>query len=471
MSDCHRSDGGAASAARRPAARRRGSSLPTALVPAFVVLGLCGGLAAPLPAASVAATPQDDLVWITVGADVFEAAARRLAPPPGLAGGVVLEAFDRHEEVVLTRLPLAAIDALSGIVHADFNRCGGFVKHESLAEAEAEMARLRAPRLAPEVLPFTIDQPTLVATLAGGVSETELLATLTALSGFTNRYHAHPSGSASATWIRDQWAGLAAGRADVTVEFFDHGGITPQDSVILTIPGATLPGEIVVLGGHQDSIIGWPGCSSNPNCIAPGADDDASGIAVLSEVIRLAVEHGFRPQRTVQFMAYAAEEVGLDGSTDIAQSYFNTGKNVVAVLQMDMTGYQGSAPDIVLVDDWTNSELNTFVADLVSTYQPGMVQSTTVCGYACSDHAPWHNRGYRAAFPFESTFNQSSPYIHSSSDTTANLSSGAAHVAKFARLAAAFLVETAIDGPEVPAMPFLDGFETADTAAWSRAFL
>lgn len=188
-------------------------------------------------------------------------------------------------------------------------------------------------------------------------------------------------------------------------------------------------------------------------------------------MIRLAVEHGFRPQRTVQFMAYAAEEVGLDGSTDIAQSYFNTGKNVVAVLQMDMTGYQGSAPDIVLVDDWTNSELNTFVADLVSTYQPGMVQSTTVCGYACSDHAPWHNRGYRAAFPFESTFNQSSPYIHSSSDTTANLSSGAAHVAKFARLAAAFLVETAIDGPEVPAMPFLDGFETADTAAWSRAFL
>lgn len=469
MFDCHRFDRGAAAAVRRPAARRRGSWLPATLVP-VVVFMLCGGLAAPLPAANVAATPQDDLVWITVGADVFEAAARQLAPLPGLSGGVVLEAFDRHEEVVLTRLPLAALDALSGIVHADFRRCGGFVKHESLAEAEAEMARLRAPRLAPDVLPFAIDQPTLVATLAGGVSEAELLSTITALSGFPNRFHAHPSGSASATWIRNQWAGFAAGRPDVTVEFFDHGNITPQDSVILTIPGSTLPAEIVVLGGHQDSTIGWPGCSSNPDCIAPGADDDASGIAVLSEVIRLALAHGLRPQRTVQFMAYAAEEVGLDGSTDIAEFYSNTGKNVVAVLQMDMTGYQGSAQDIVLINDWTNSELNAFVADLISTYQPGMVQSTTLCGYACSDHAPWHTRGYRAAFPFESTFDQSSPYIHSSSDTVANLSNGAAHAAKFARLAAAFLVETAIDGPEVPAMPFLDGFETADTSAWSRVF-
>src|SRR5690606_983236 len=128
------------------------------------------------------------------------------------------------------------------------------------------------------------------------------------------------------------------------------------------------------------------------------------------------------------------------------------------------------AQDIVLVNDWTNSELNTFVADLVTTYQPGMVQSTTVCGYACSDHAPWHSRGFRAAFPFEAPFDLHSPYIHSSSDTTANLSSGAAHVAKFARLAAAFPVETAIDGPEVPAMPFLVGFEAAGTAAWSRAF-
>jgi leucyl aminopeptidase len=135
-----------------------------------------------------------------------------------------------------------------------------------------------------------------------------------------------------------------------------------------------------------------------------------------------------------------------------------------------MTGYQGSAQDIVLYTNQTDPELNAFVADLISTYQPGMVQSTSTCGYPCSDHASWDARNYRAAFPFEAPWGQSSPYIHTSSDTVANLSNGAAHAAKFARLAAAFLVETAIDGPEVPAMPFLDGFETADTSAWSQTF-
>ena len=40
----------------------------------------------------------------------------------------------------------------------------------------------------------------------------------------------------------------------------------------------------------------------------PGADDDASGIASATEVLRVAIERDYRPERTVKFMAYAAEE-------------------------------------------------------------------------------------------------------------------------------------------------------------------
>ena len=105
----------------------------------------------------------------------------------------------------------------------------------------------------------------------------------------------------AANWIRGLWAGYAASRPEVTVELFSHGGITPQPSIILTLPGTTLAGEVVILGGHQDSI--RSGCSSLPGCIAPGADDDASGIATLSEVIRVAMAADFRPQRTVHFIA------------------------------------------------------------------------------------------------------------------------------------------------------------------------
>ena len=431
-------------------------------------LALAMVLCAPAASGARAPLPADDSVWITVDADMVASAQRRLAPLPGLAGGVVLEKLDAHAGVVLTRLPAAAIDALAEIVHTEFRRCGGFIRHASRARAEAAMDRLREPRLLPLVLPFTIDQQAWVAALAGQVSEPAILSTITELStAFPNRYHAHHAVHHSADWIRNLWLSLAAQRPDVTVDFFDHGGLTPQPSVILTIPGSSLPGEIVVLGGHQDSTRFGCSISSNPACVAPGADDDASGIAVLTEVIRVALANGFRPQRTVQFMAYAAEEVGLVGSEDIAATYDAQGKNVVAVLQQDMTAWEGSVQDIYVYTGNTDPELNAFVSDLVETYQPTLGWGSSTCGYACSDHASWWQFGYRASFAFESTFDQSNPYIHSINDTVASFGGSAVHAAKFARLAAAFMVETGLDGVVPPPMPFLDGFETADTSRWT----
>lgn len=403
---------------------------------------LAGG--APL----LAAEAELESFWITIGEDVFLRAQQDLAPLPGWSNGVVLERFDEHDGVVLTRIPAAAIDALSQIVHEEFGTCGGFVKHESLEEARDAMARLRAPQPQLLALPFSIDQPTLVNSLAGQVSAANLLSTITSLStNFPNRYHAHHAVHQSATWIKNLWTNLAAGRPDVTVEFFSHGAITPQPSVILTIPGSVLPNEYVILGAHQDSIVN--GCAGDSSCIAPGADDDASGVAVLTEVIRIALSNGFQPQRTVQFMAYAAEEVGLDGSDDIADSYDADNINVVAVLQQDMTAYEGSVNDIYLITDNTDPELTTFLSDLIDTYQPSLSQAETWCDYGCSDHASWHSRGFRAAFSFEAKFKpeprQYNPQIHTSNDTVATFGNSAAHAAKFARLAVAFMVEAGVD--------------------------
>ena len=49
-------------------------------------------------------------------------------------------------------------------------------------------------------------------------------------------------------------------------------------------------------------------------------------------IIRVLAENNFTPMRSIAFMAYAAEEVGLRGSQDIANSYKAQGKNVVSVL-------------------------------------------------------------------------------------------------------------------------------------------
>jgi len=417
----------------------------------LAALGLCGALAAALAAGPVAAT-SGDLVWITLGEDAFAAIGSLFAPETDGAG---LPRLGGTSDVILTRVPRSALPAIAERIHSELRRCGGFVVHPGLEAAQAELARLDQPPRAPGVLPFAIDQPAWVAQLTNRVSEAELLATMTALSTqFANRYHQHPTGTAAASWIRDRWAALTAGRPDI--------GVTLYPSVILTILGTTRADQFVILGAHLDSI--RSGCASNPGCVAPGADDDGSGVAVLTEVLRVAMAAGFRPQRTVQIMAYAAEEVGLYGSTHLASVYQGVGVDVVAMLQQDMTAYHGSTEDLALVADYTDPELTAFVGDLVDTYQPGLLRTPTTCGYACSDHAPWSSRGYRAAFVFESRVGQSNPAIHTSDDTVAAFGGNAAHAAKFARMAAAFLVETSLDAPM---LLFRDGFESGSTAAWS----
>ena len=153
--------------------------------------------------------------------------------------------------------------------------------------------------------------------------------------------------------MKKQWEGYGVARNDFSVALNTHGW--RQNSVIATIRGAELPDEIVVLGGHLDSIN-----TSNQNA-APGADDDGSGVAAISEVLRVILESGFRPKRTLQFMAYAAEEVGLRGSREIANAYRSTGKKVIAALQMDMTAFAGSPKNIYLITDYVSADLTDFL--------------------------------------------------------------------------------------------------------------
>src|SRR5690606_35133597 len=211
-------------------------------------------------------------------------------------------------------------------------------------------------------------------------------------------------------------------------------------SVILTIQGSELPGEIVVLGGHLDSV---SNAGSSDAMDAPGADDDASGIATLTEVIRIALADGWKPRRTVKFMGYAAEEVGLRGSNAIAQSFQQQGVDVVGVLQLDMTNYAaGASVDMRLLTDYSNAGLQQFLRDVFDEYLAplGLTRGTYTCGYGCSDHASWTSAGYPAAMMFEATFNNR---LHTVEDTLPRMGGSAEASVNFAKLGLAFLGELA----------------------------
>ena len=426
-----------------------------------LLLGACltlvsPGLARSLPDGSSGA-PADEWVWISLGTDAWEVAARH---SPGFGRGPLPRIEERHG-LVISRLRKVELDGLSSLLHREVARCPGFMAHPSLDEARQAVAAAVAIHDRGAGIDFRIDQPARVDGLVSMLNPVSLLDTIDHLSNaFTNRYYLHPMGTDAATWIRDLWQGWAAGRDDVTVELYHHPGV-PQPSVVLTLEGAVRPAEVVVLGGHLDSVA--PG-SGNPGFRAPGADDNASGIAVLGEVVRVAMISDFRPQRTVKVMAYAAEEIGLVGSQDIAGDFADAGVDVVAVLQLDMTDYHGSVQDMAFLTDFTNPTLTTFAAQLVATYQPDLLRTTTACGYGCSDHASWHREGFPAVMPSEAIFGQHNPNLHTTNDTLATLGDNVDHAMKFARLAVAFMVEIGVDDDGAL---FFDGFESGGPDRWS----
>jgi len=284
--------------------------------------------------------------------------------------------------------------------------------------------------------PTTLTQQELVRKIVSKLDPERIMATINTLQSYNTRYYTTQTALQSATWLRNQYTIIGAGRDDVEVALFQHSFAQP--SVIARMIGSTYPDERVIIGGHIDSTAGGGG-----NNRAPGADDDASGSATVLEVFRTLVESNYVPERTVEFHGYAAEEVGLVGSQAIAQNYLNNGYHVVCQLQLDMDGYSDGSnqPTMGIVTDFTDPDYTAFLRQLCTAYIGAGSWTNTACGYACSDHASWYRAGYPSSFAFESTFANSNPYIHSAQDTSNRLDGQ--HMQNFAILGAAYVVELA----------------------------
>ncbi len=315
----------------------------------------------------------------------------------------------------------------------------GYVYKSSQEEAVSAINKSRREN---KILAFTIDQDAVVMSAIAKVSAENIKTHIQTLENYGTRHHTTAKAKTAIQDLRTKWQALitASGRTDVSVRIVNHMGTT-MPSLILTINGSTSPNEYVIVGGHMDTI------TNNVNN-APGADDDASGIATISEMIRVLLDINYRPSKTVEFMAYAAEEIGLVGSSEIAQDYALNNKNVVSFVQFDMTNYKGSSKDVYLTTDPYNSnDLNLFLIELMEHYNKTgahtFTYGNTICNYGCSDHFSWADNGYDAAFPFEASFSQYNPNIHTTSDKLSNMGNSATHAAKFAKLGLEFIIETA----------------------------
>ncbi|MFD7089253.1 M20/M25/M40 family metallo-hydrolase [Streptomyces sp. NPDC059883] len=104
-------------------------------------------------------------------------------------------------------------------------------------------------------------------------------------------------------------------------------------NVVATLRGSVDPGRIHVVSGHYDSR-----ATDVMDAVsdAPGADDDASGVAVAMELARVMARR--RPAATIVFAAVAGEEQGLYGAAHMAGRFKAAGADVRAMFTNDIVG-------------------------------------------------------------------------------------------------------------------------------------
>jgi Zn-dependent M28 family amino/carboxypeptidase len=103
--------------------------------------------------------------------------------------------------------------------------------------------------------------------------------------------------------------------------------------VIATLRGSVTPERVYVVSGHYDSRVTDVMDATSD---APGADDDASGVAVVLELARVMAKR--RPASTIVFAAVAGEEQGLYGATHMAQQFKAAGVDVQGMFTNDIVG-------------------------------------------------------------------------------------------------------------------------------------
>lgn len=175
----------------------------------------------------------------------------------------------------------------------------------------------------------------MIVTQSGSPSPERLLATVEKLASFHTRNTLSPGLAEACEWIAGEFRGLSGVQAELMKYALPAGRRIPEDTTGVQVV-AVLPGETdarILIGGHIDSLNLSADARTGG---APGANDDASGVAVVLECARLM--SGKKWKNTLVFVAFSGEEQGLHGSRALATRAREEGWNVVGVLNNDTVG-------------------------------------------------------------------------------------------------------------------------------------
>lgn len=307
----------------------------------------------------------------------------------------------------------------------------------------------------PEGLTPGLQVNDVIATIVAEVSRANLRSHVRSLQSFQTRYTSTDNCELAGQFIlnRFQSYGLEA-----WFQPFTFGPGISTRNVVAEIRGRTDPEEIVIICAHDDST------SSERTVHAPGADDDASGVAAVLEAARILARYPF--DFTVRFIAFSAEEWGLYGSHYYSDGARASSERIVGVVNLDMIAYADNLPEdldvVVNPASWWMAERTGWAAD---AYTGLTVRKSINPSFVYSDHSPFWDRGYSAFCAIEDE-DVNNPYYHTPGDTIDTLNFD--FFGEAARTALAALSDLA--QPVRPERPKTPAGLVAESTTYASAF-
>jgi Zn-dependent M28 family amino/carboxypeptidase len=202
----------------------------------------------------------------------------------------------------------------------------------------------------------------------------------------------------------------------MSIDFGQTHSRVESRNVVAILPGETHPDETVMFGAHWDAYgRGTPDASGDD--IYNGAVDNATGVAGMLELARVFAE-GERPDRSLMFVAWTAEEAGLLGAYHYAANPLRPLETTVANLNLDsiLPGSE-TTPEVVIIGMGKNT-LDGLLEGHVEAAGRTVINDPApqAGGFYRSDHFPLALRGVPALFAaagFTGASPQSAEYVRS----------------------------------------------------------
>lgn len=192
-------------------------------------------------------------------------------------------------------------------------------------------------------------------------------------------------------------------------------GVNGGRNVYATQLGKTNPDDIYIICAHYDSIANY--------C----ADDNVSGTAAVLEIARILSQYDF--DNTIIYALWDQEEIGLLGSNNFAETASTNGDNILAVLNMDMMGYENDGDNEFDIDvrNFANSiAMKDDIINVLNTYSVSndinLTANVVNPGTFQSDHSSFWDEGYSAVLFGEAwSTGDRTPHWHLPTDRVATI--------------------------------------------------